>query len=1008
MPDSSPSTDSDPPEDDPRFAPTPDHLRGLNPGALFDIATSALPGEWIPPTPEELTAVLDGYTVTRLIGQGGMGAVFEVRHRALERMEALKFLPADRWASDPVFLQRAQREARMLSRLQHPNIVAVYDSGSTTTGDLYFTMELVEGETLAERLRRTRLSTGESMALLRQVCDAIDYAHRQGVIHRDLKPSNILITSEGQVKVVDFGLAVLEARQPDERLTLSGVAVGTYDFSAPEQMGAGQVDARADVYSLGVLAYLLLTGEVPRGAFDPPSLRRRGVDQGFDNVVLQALQTDPERRFPTVGDFRDALVAAHETALLAGTEELLGASQAQVLQDFYERSVADVPATVRFFIEDKLLTPSGYRDSRPLDDALHQHGIPRSELQRLVERRLLRIEERAGVARVEISHDRLTGAIQASRDARRSIEADQDAKDREQQLRRRMHRRLAFVGLAGLALTGAVWGWWQYREARQNAADKEEARRMVLGVSRVAIGDLVDRLEPIGRLEVLEPVIANLDNLFSLYQPAREDREWNSLRAQFLTQKAGYLSARGQLTSACELLRSALSMSGGLTPSQAAAQRTFLMQHLSARGLGTEAGSEYPVLLSHLAALPDSPETGHAKAMAAAAMGRAFNARREWREAIGTQLSAVTLLEKAIAALPADHPNRKKWEHNLALILLKLASSHADEAEGAAALAAARRANEIAARLAALPGADSRWKATHARSWLELAGYLPEAEKGAAYDSALSITRPLVTLDPENVFWLREHAEALAHVGNRLPQNANRRAEAARYFDEAVSAARRMTLLDPSVEQWQWDLGGYLLGRGYVERDSEQHAAAEPHYREAIAVMDKFVLSTDAPVPDRVHGLGAALVNLGDALRKQNRIPDALQHYTARIERSRSDAANGPSWHFLAAMAGWEKGSIQTVAGDIPAALRTFADATADLDRAYRQIPRQDWPSPPWSWRARPAGLITAAINAAGPADIAEAKRVGAAASALMLQFRHETIPQTDADACDALRTLSQ
>lgn len=984
-------------------------MGGLNPGDLFGLAAAAAERGWQPPSPAELTAVLPGYEVTELIGRGGMGAVYEARHLALDRRVALKFLPADRCEGHAGFADRARREARMLSRLDHPNIVSVFDSGTTAAGDLYFTMELVAGENLARRLRRSRLSLGESIAVLRQVCAAVDYAHGQGVIHRDLKPSNILITADGRVKVADFGLAVAATRQPDEKLTHSGVAVGTFDYSAPEQMLGEEADARADVYSLGVIAYELLTGEVPRGAFDPPSLRRTAVDPGFDAVVVRALQTDRERRYESAAAFFEALVGAHETALLAGADEVVGASQAQVLQDYYEKAMMDVPPTVRIFIEDKLLTPSGYRDSRPLDDALSQNGITRADLQRLVDRRLLRIEERAGVPRVEISHDRLTGAIQASRDARRSAQAARDATEREQLLRRRMWARFILASLAGLALAGGIWGWYQHREARQHAQDEIEARRLLLVMAEMAGGDLADRLEPIGRLHVLDPLISGMENLFTRYRPAREDAAWNGLRARFLTHKAAAFAARGRYTQACDALREALTLPGGLSMAESVNQRTLLMHHLTVRGLPGAAIEQMPLLHQHLRALPPEPASDRAKALAATEYSRALQSQREWKESLKVQQSGIDLIESALAALPPDNNMRGLWQHDLARMLLRLAEASAEEGHAATAQQAARRGNEILSALASSAGADPRWLATHARSFGVLGNVLL-AEKqneaaSAAFARGLEVTRALTNRDPENILWLREHARALAEIGGRLRAD-KKLTEAVPYFEEALASARKIAAGDPSVEQWQWDVATYLLYRGYLDEESGNPAGAEPWLREAINVMEPFALSTDAPVPDRVHGLGAALVNLGDVLRAQNRGQAAEEHYAAWIARARRDAPRGPSWFFLAAMMGWEKGDLQLAAGNVSAALRTLDAAVADLGSAERLLPQGDWPSPVWAWRTRPAGIVMAAVKAAGAAELPEAKRIASAAVTRMLSLRHEEMPQKDADACEALRDL--
>jgi tetratricopeptide (TPR) repeat protein len=241
-----------------------------------------------------------------------MGAVYEAWQIALERRVAIKLLPIEAGA-DAAFAERFRREARTLAKLQHPNIVAVFESGETAAGHLYFVMEYVEGGDLAERAQREPMEPGAALGLVGEISAALACAHAQGVVHRDIKPSNVLLTAEGRAKVADFGLAVLESREPDSKLTLTGIALGTFDYAAPEQLsGRGGEDARSDLYSLGVLAYELLAGKPPRGVFDPPSLANPAVDPAVDAVVLTALQSEPQRRFQSAEDFASALNRARD------------------------------------------------------------------------------------------------------------------------------------------------------------------------------------------------------------------------------------------------------------------------------------------------------------------------------------------------------------------------------------------------------------------------------------------------------------------------------------------------------------------------------------------------------------------------------------------------------------------------------------------------------------------------------------------------------------------------
>ena len=232
-----------------------------------------------------------------LVGQGGMGAVYKARQKQLDRMIALKILPDDR-AESEAFPERFMREARSLAKLNHPNIVTVYDFGHTESGLYYFLMEFVEGTNLRNVIEAGNLSPGEALAIIPQICDALQYAHQEGIIHRDIKPENILIDKKGRVKIADFGIAKL-LDSPDDQFTLTqaGHKMGTPHYMAPEQIEhPHDVDHRADIYSLGVVFYEMLTGELPLGKFAKPS-QKVHVDVRLDDVVLRTLEKEPNRRY---------------------------------------------------------------------------------------------------------------------------------------------------------------------------------------------------------------------------------------------------------------------------------------------------------------------------------------------------------------------------------------------------------------------------------------------------------------------------------------------------------------------------------------------------------------------------------------------------------------------------------------------------------------------------------------------------------------------------------------
>jgi hypothetical protein len=232
-----------------------------------------------------------------------MGVVYRARQVALDRPVALKILPVE-VGSDPSFSERFGREARALARLSHPRIVSVFDFGKQ--GKFYwFLMELVEGVNLRQAIRSGKLSAREALAIVGQVCEALGFAHDEGVVHRDIKPENVLLDRKGQIKIADFGLAkLLDPKLAEVSLTGSGQLMGTPHYMAPEQFEKPlEVDRRADIYSLGVMFYEMLTGELPLGRFAPPSEKVQ-VDARLDRVVLKTLEKDPGKRYQSAGDLK--------------------------------------------------------------------------------------------------------------------------------------------------------------------------------------------------------------------------------------------------------------------------------------------------------------------------------------------------------------------------------------------------------------------------------------------------------------------------------------------------------------------------------------------------------------------------------------------------------------------------------------------------------------------------------------------------------------------------------
>ncbi|MHC4643447.1 MAG: serine/threonine-protein kinase [Planctomycetota bacterium] len=255
------------------------------------------PGMFIPPEPKELATQFDQLEILELLGQGGMGAVYKARQKQLDRFVALKILPPEVGETE-AFAERFTREARSMAKLSHQHVVTLHEFGHTKEGLYYFIMEFVDGTDLRHVIQTGELSPDEALVIVPQVCEALHYAHKKGIVHRDIKPENILLDKDGNIKIADFGLAkLLDRPSTAHTLTAAGHKMGTPHYMAPEQIeGAHEVDHRADIYSLGVVFYEMLTGQLPIGHFAPPSQKVQ-VDVRLDKVVLKSLAHEPERRY---------------------------------------------------------------------------------------------------------------------------------------------------------------------------------------------------------------------------------------------------------------------------------------------------------------------------------------------------------------------------------------------------------------------------------------------------------------------------------------------------------------------------------------------------------------------------------------------------------------------------------------------------------------------------------------------------------------------------------------
>ncbi len=262
------------------------------------------------------------------IGRGGMGTVFKARQPKLDRFVSLKIL-SEKLAEKPTFAERFAQEGKLLARLSHPNIVTVHDFGQVEVTDdtgkkstLYFLiLEYVDGVNLRQAMREERFTPEQALAIVPKICEALQYAHDESVLHRDIKPENILLDTKGRVKITDFGIGKLtqaseevskstQPSQEESNLTATGVVLGTPNYMAPEQLETpNTVDHRADIYSLGVVFYELLTGELPKGQLTPPS-EKTPVNAEIDGIVLKALQRDRTQRHQSAEELKTEIETA--------------------------------------------------------------------------------------------------------------------------------------------------------------------------------------------------------------------------------------------------------------------------------------------------------------------------------------------------------------------------------------------------------------------------------------------------------------------------------------------------------------------------------------------------------------------------------------------------------------------------------------------------------------------------------------------------------------------------
>src|SRR5580693_336622 len=314
---------------------------------------------------------LGDYEILGILGAGGMGKVYKVRNTISDRVEAMKILLPD-LAGQKDLADRFLREIKVLASLNNPNIAALR-TALTLDNQLVMIMEFVDGVTLSSRLHQGAIPPALAVKYIDQVLDALSYAHKQNIIHRDIKPANMMLTADGSVKLMDFGIA---RSASDRSLTLTGTTLGSLNYMPPEQVKGDPADNRSDLYSLGVSLYEMVTGQLPFQADSnyammaahlqevpkPPIVLRPGMPQALNQIIVMALAKDPGQRFQSADAFRGALKSVQAQG--GGTETAVDP------RSYVPSSAANAGGATALFQE----TPASQSPTTVMDTPVYPHS----------------------------------------------------------------------------------------------------------------------------------------------------------------------------------------------------------------------------------------------------------------------------------------------------------------------------------------------------------------------------------------------------------------------------------------------------------------------------------------------------------------------------------------------------------------------------------------------------------------------------------------------------------
>lgn len=798
-----------------------------------------------------------------------------------------------------------------MGSLNHPHIVAVYDSGETLAGHSFYVMEFIEGRDLAQKLAEGKMDLEAAVQVMTETCEAVEFAHSKGIIHRDIKPSNILLTAEGKVKLADFGLALLMEKNLElSRLTMGGTTLGTLEYAAPEQLAHGQISPASDQYSLGVLTYELLTGELPRGVFDPPSVRNSDVDPAFDAVVLRALQSDPTRRFASVSDFKSAL---------------LHAADRRVQQERRERELraklAQRARVAIFFILISLLTAGtaiyAWQAKREANEKrlLAETATKETEdvIQFLLTDLRRRLETTGNLGAMEAVLERAVVHF------RKKYEAAGKSPQSAIQLADVLVIKGDVIGVRGLreeadalyseALT-------LVKEAR-DAAPSNPARgfRMV-----EALRDRSEHRMACSRFpEALTDARALLEEARRVATLTTDPAASRAVASAHLA-IANALGYTQELDESSREYLKAREILGGALKAQPGNQQIVAEFAAIDMSLGSlaEAKKDYPLMLEHFTTWYDfvkstQPHDGNAYSHAAVRLAHALVLNHRATEALPLLTEAIHIAEAEVAALPG---HRGSLSHlQWCMMVFVMAQTQRGDVGSAAEMQ--RRIEAVNAAISATPEDDA-----HAPQD-RVADRFQKAEQKLFYE---------LKQNPEN--------DAAQYAWAMSSEDLGKHTEAAQGLDAAMKHyERQLAKLEPLLsaappDTW-WNLGAsYTLNRlGELKERTQAWPEAEPIFRRSLELR-RLTLAAHPGSAREPRNIASTATRLARCHIAQNR-PDEAHSLWRELLAELQPVSGSPNFEWRALVAN----SIpETLAALQPPAARELAAAT----RAFLLAPGEE------------------------------------------------------------------